>query len=168
MAEIQSYPTGTPTGTDQVPYIEDPAGTPALKLAAVSDLGGGGGATLDPDGANSNALIVTGTTETVVATSTATGATAAVVLMSIAVSQSDPGNPKDTTVRLRRTNTSGTVLWSASTGGSGDSTSGDSFSYTAAIYDGSPTGTWVLTVQQTSGTSGTEVYSARNALVALA
>lgn len=42
MAQIESYASGTPAGTDQIPYIEDPAGTPVLKLAAVSDLGGGG------------------------------------------------------------------------------------------------------------------------------
>lgn len=43
MPEIQTYPDGTPTGGDKVPYVEDPAGTPALKLADASALGGGGG-----------------------------------------------------------------------------------------------------------------------------
>lgn len=134
-------------------------------VAVGSGLNESGGGSVDPDGSDTNTLVVTGTTETVVATSTSAAPTAVVVL-SIAVSQNDPGNPKDTTVRLRRTNTSGTVLWSAATGGSSDSTSGDTFAYSATAYDGSPTGTWVLTVQQTSGTSGTEIWSARNALVA--
>ena len=46
MAQIETYPDGTPAGTDKIPYVEDPAGTPALKLVEVSSLGGGGGSSL--------------------------------------------------------------------------------------------------------------------------
>jgi hypothetical protein len=42
MGELQDYPTGTPGAGDLVPYIEDPTGTPALKLVDASTLGGGG------------------------------------------------------------------------------------------------------------------------------
>lgn len=44
MAEIQTYPSGTPVTGDVVPYVSDPAGTPALKLADISAFSGGGGA----------------------------------------------------------------------------------------------------------------------------
>lgn len=42
MAQIHTYTVGTPAATDRIPYISDPAGTPALKLAAVSALSTGG------------------------------------------------------------------------------------------------------------------------------
>jgi hypothetical protein len=41
VGEIQEYPDGTPAAGDKVPFVSDPAGTPALMLADVSDLGGG-------------------------------------------------------------------------------------------------------------------------------
>jgi hypothetical protein len=41
--EIQDYPDGTPSAGDKIPFVEDPAGTPALKLADLADVGGGGG-----------------------------------------------------------------------------------------------------------------------------
>jgi hypothetical protein len=34
VAEIQTYPTGTPGSADVLPYVEDPGGTPALKLVS--------------------------------------------------------------------------------------------------------------------------------------
>jgi len=43
MAGIETYPDGTPAAGDRIPYVEDPAGTPALKLVDVADLAGGGG-----------------------------------------------------------------------------------------------------------------------------
>lgn len=49
MAEIQTYPDGTPADGDKVPYVADPGGTPALMLADVADLGGGGWAGVDAD-----------------------------------------------------------------------------------------------------------------------
>jgi hypothetical protein len=39
MARYDSYPSGTPVGTDKVLYLADPAGTPAIKTALVGDLG---------------------------------------------------------------------------------------------------------------------------------
>jgi hypothetical protein len=42
MAGIETYPDGTPAAGDRIPYVEDPAGTPALKLVDVADLAGGG------------------------------------------------------------------------------------------------------------------------------
>jgi hypothetical protein len=58
MAEIQTYPDGTPIAGDKVPYVADPDGTPALMNADASVfLGGGGGGgglswtqTIDEDG----------------------------------------------------------------------------------------------------------------------
>ena len=43
MAEIQTYPDGTPVAGDKVPFVEDPDGAAALKLAPWSAFGGGGG-----------------------------------------------------------------------------------------------------------------------------
>lgn len=40
MAEIQTYPSGTPAPGDKVPYVSDPTGSPALKLADMGSLGG--------------------------------------------------------------------------------------------------------------------------------
>lgn len=39
MPEIQTYPSGTPVAGDKIPYVSDPAGSPALKLADASLVG---------------------------------------------------------------------------------------------------------------------------------
>lgn len=40
MAEIQTYPSGTPVAGDKVPFVSDPTGSPALKLADAASLTG--------------------------------------------------------------------------------------------------------------------------------
>lgn len=47
MAEIQTYPSGTPVAGDKFAYISDPAGAPALKLADVGASGGTGTPSVD-------------------------------------------------------------------------------------------------------------------------
>lgn len=166
MAEIQTYPAGTPVAGDLVPYVSDPAGTPALKLADASALGGGG--LFDVDGSNTNTLIVTGTAETVLRTVTS-AASVALVFVGASISQNDPGVPKSATVRLRQTGLAGAVLWAASTGGGmPDIITGDHLSYSATVYDASPTGSWVLTVQETSGSGATQIWSASSVLAIVA
>lgn len=164
MGEIQDYPQGTPVAGDLVPYVSDPAGTPALKLMDAPITPGGSDAA---DGSNTLEQVVTGTAETVVATVTKAAGSGALVIASISLSQNDPGENKDTTVRVRRTDATGAVLYSVSTGGSADSTAGLMFQYQASLYDDAPTGTWVLTVQATVGMPTIEIWVARRALAVI-
>ena len=76
------------------------------------------------------------------------------------ISQNAPGWSKSVAFRLRRTDLTGTVLASGSTGDSGDSTGGHQVSWVAAYSDSSPTdGRYVLTVQETGGNSSTQIWS---------
>ena len=106
MAEIQTYPDGTPAPADKVPYISDPAGTPALKLAEVSALGSGGGGGGDSvpatlyayDGSTlTGSTVVTGTwTVGTEFTQTDTAATAHDLLLASAETYS----PFNTTIQM--------------------------------------------------------------------
>lgn len=57
MAEIQTYPDGTPVLTDKVPYVADPGGLPQLKLAPVSAIGGGAGVAVFGDGSDGDVIV---------------------------------------------------------------------------------------------------------------
>lgn len=68
MAQIETYPDGSPSPGDKFPYVEDPSGTALLKLVDVADLPGGGGAgssftkVIDEDGSSlANWSVITGT-----------------------------------------------------------------------------------------------------------
>jgi hypothetical protein len=83
----------------------------------------------------------------------------------ISVSQSDPGHVKGMSVRLRRTNTSGTILRTDTVGDQGDSSNGNQTSFSYSYTDNSPSdGHYVVTVQETGGTSATQIYSLNRTL----
>lgn len=166
MPRIDSYPTGTPTGTDRVPYIADPGGSPALRLTTVSGLPSGlriAGNTA----ASTTVLIVTGQVETIAVTLTATVGAAALVAGSLSLSMNDYGHAKTVVVRLRQTDVSGAILWSAAWTPPSDSVTGDAATFQPFIVDEAPAGTWVITVEATAGSAGTQIWSARRSLVVL-
>lgn len=59
--EIQDYPVAVPISTDRIPYVSDPAGSPSLKLTAVSSLPSGGSGTSDQTKVTYAGTTMTGT-----------------------------------------------------------------------------------------------------------
>lgn len=111
-----------------------------------------------------NLLMVTGTTETVLngcdLTMPTTLPAQIPIDWDIWISQNDPGHTKQATLRLRRTNTSGTILVSSVVPDTGDSSTGHQAEWKGTYVDTAPTdGHYVLTVQETAGTAGTQIYS---------
>lgn len=115
--------------------------------------------TTSPSG---NYKVVTGLSETVLAGCDLTISGSPVRMRwSTTISQNRNGVVKQATMRLRRTNTSGTILASKVIGDSGDSTSGNQASWSSYFLDSAPTdGHYVLTVQETAGDASTEIWSA--------
>ncbi len=107
--------------------------------------------------------IVTGQAQTLVTGCdlTITGFATISVSWDLWTSQNDSGHAKVLTCRLRRTNTSGSILVSKTFPGTTDNPSGHIDQWTDGYIDSSPTdGRYVLTVEETTGTAGSEVWTA--------
>ena len=110
-----------------------------------------------------NEKIVTGLTETVIpgCDLTATGTpTVVAVFWDVWVSQNLSGVAKQATLRVRRTDASGTVLASTIIGDSGDSQAGHQAEWNSSYADSAPTDyRYVFTVQETAGNASAEIWS---------
>jgi pilus assembly protein Flp/PilA len=108
-------------------------------------------------------LIVTGQSEIVIpgCNLTITPGPTVSIAWSISISQDDYGIHKGAELSLRRDDTTGAILDSYSVGDQGDSEAGDQYTWIGAYTDSGPTdGKYVITVQETSGSSNTQIWSA--------
>lgn len=110
-----------------------------------------------------NVKVVTGLTETLLPGCDITLQSIngdVVVNIVLAISQYRVGVGKAATMRLRRTNVAGTLLWSLPFGDLGDSRTGHQQVWVATAIDTVPTdGRYVLTIQETAGDGSTEIWS---------
>lgn len=108
--------------------------------------------------------IVTGQTETIVTGCDFTitnGAASISISWDLWTSQNDSGHAKVLTCRVRRTDNSGAILASKTINGTADAVDGRQNQWTDGYIDSSPTdGHYVLTVEETTGTAGSEVWAA--------
>jgi hypothetical protein len=105
--------------------------------------------------------IVVGTIETPLLTA-ALGAISSIAAISfdVWISQYDPGQPKTATFRIRRTNVTGTILYSTFLNAASDTTAGNENRFVGNFVDSSPTdGNYYFSIQETAGTSSTQIWS---------
>jgi hypothetical protein len=107
--------------------------------------------------------VVVGETETILPGCDLTLSSGSVMVVSwdVKVSQYCYNTAKSGILRLRRTSTSGSVLASSTFGDTLDYTTGDKTEWSSSYTDSSPTdGHYVITVQDTSGVSTCQTWSA--------